>query len=130
MMLRTIQKSILKNCRIPRFCFSNSYELMKKSLSKDLFSIELINKVVNRRILSMAYSPGVGAVCESIETDATVADTMTLRPRSVVVLTDGSFLNSTAEGIAPTMDWLVAQIKYYSGLDAFPIVVSKDINLQ
>lgn len=55
---------------------------------------------------------------------------MTLRPRSVVVLTDGSLLDSSAEGIAPTLDWLIAQIKYFSGLDAFPFIVSKDINLE
>jgi len=54
---------------------------------------------------------------------------MTLRPRSVVLLTDGSFLDSSAAGIAPTMDWLIAQIKYYSGLDAFPFVVDKGIDL-
>jgi len=54
---------------------------------------------------------------------------MTLRPRSVAIVTDGSFLDSTAQGIAPAMDWFVAQIKYYSGLDAFPFVVSPDINL-
>jgi malic enzyme len=46
-----------------RFNFSNSYQLMKNCIAKDLYSIELINKNVNRRILSMAYSPGVGAVC-------------------------------------------------------------------
>lgn len=129
MLLRTLRAGFLKSTTLPRFYFSNSYELMKKSLSKDLYSIELINKVVNRRILSMAYSPGVGAVCESIEQDATVADTMTLRPRSVVLLTDGSFLDSSAEGVAPALDWIIAQIKYFSGLDAFPFIVAKDINI-
>lgn len=96
MMLRNMQRSILKTCLQPRYYFSSNYELMKKSLNKGLFSIELINKVVNRRILSMAYSPGVGAVCEEIQKDATVADTMTLRPRAVAILTDGSFLDATA----------------------------------
>lgn len=127
-MLRVIQQSLIRRLSQPRFYFS--YELMKKSLSKDLFSIELINKVVNRRILSMAYSPGVGAVCEAIQQDPSVADTMTLRPRAVAIVTDGSFLDASAEGVAPAIDWLIAQIKYYSGLDAFPFVVSKDINLQ
>lgn len=64
-MLRAFQSPLLRSFIKPRFFFS--YELMKKSLSKDLFSIELINKTVNRRILSMAYSPGVGAVCEAIQ---------------------------------------------------------------
>jgi hypothetical protein len=78
----------------------------------------------------MAYSPGVGAVCEAIQQDPSVADTMTLRPRAVAIVTDGSFLDASAEGVTPAIDWLIAQIKYYSGLDAFPFVVSKDINLQ
>jgi len=77
----------------------------------------------------MAYSPGVGAVCEAIETDPSVADTMTLRPRSVAIVSDGSLLDCSEEGIAPTMDWFIAQIKYYSGLDAFPFIVAKDIDL-
>jgi malic enzyme len=127
-MLRVFQQTALRRLCQPRFFFS--YELMKKSLSKDLFSIELINKGVNRRILAMAYSPGVGGVCEAIEKDHTVADTMTLRPRSVAIVTDGSFLDCSAEGVTPAMDWLIAQVKYYSGLDAFPFVVSKDINLE
>ena len=55
---------------------------------------------------------------------------MTLRPRAVAIITDGSFLDSSAEGVTPAMDWLIAQVKYYSGLDAFPFVVSKDINLE
>jgi hypothetical protein len=54
---------------------------------------------------------------------------MTLRPRSVVILTDGSFLNASPEGVGPALDWIVAQIKYYSGLDPFPFIVAKDINL-
>ena len=28
------------------------------------------------------------------------------------------------------MDWLVAQIKYYSGLDAFPFIIQKDTDLE
>lgn len=126
-MFRQVQSRLFRQMWRQNFGFS--YEKMKECLAKDLFSIELINKNVNRRILSMAYSPGVGAVCEAIEKEPLAADTMTLRPRSVAVLTDGSFLDANAEGVAPAMDWIVAQIKYYSGLDAFPFIVSKDINL-
>ncbi len=118
-------RTIFKNS----FKFASTYDLMKKSLSKDLYSIELINKQVNRRILSMAYSPGVGAVCEAIEQDPGVADTMTLRPRSVAIITDGSFLDSSLDGVAPAVDWIIAQIKYYSGLNAFPFLVDKNTDL-
>jgi malic enzyme len=72
----------------------STYEAMKDALSKNLYSIELINKQVNRRILAMAYSPGVGAVCEAIENDRAACDTMTLRARSVAIVTDGSFLDA------------------------------------
>ena len=78
----------------------------------------------------MAYSPGVGAVCEEIEKDHSVADTMTLRPRSIAVVTDGSFLDASPDGVGPALDWIIAQIKYFSGLDAFPFIVAKDINLE
>ena len=44
------------------FRFS-TYNNMKDAISKNLYSIELINKQVSRRILAMAYSPGVGAIC-------------------------------------------------------------------
>jgi len=128
-MFRKISNSLAYCGFKSRFSFSESLQMMKNCLSRDLYSIELINKNVNRRILSMAYSPGVGAVCEAIETDPSVADTMTLRPRSVAIVSDGSLLDCSEEGIAPTMDWFIAQIKYYSGLDAFPFIVAKDIDL-
>ena len=55
---------------------------------------------------------------------------MTLRARSVAIVTDGSFLNASLDGAAPALDWIIAQIKYYSGLDAFPFLVAQDINLK
>ena len=101
---------------------------MKEALNNNLYSIDLINKQVNRKILAMAYSPGVGAVCEAIEKNPSEVNTMTLRPRSVAIVTDGSFLDASPAGVAPALDWIIAQIKYYSGLDAYPFVVSKDID--
>jgi len=58
-----------------------------------------------------------------------VADTTTLRARSIAIITDGGMLDCSGKGMAPTMDWLVAQIKFYSGLDAYPFIVSKDLDL-
>lgn len=110
------------------FAFSSDYQHMKESLAKNLFSIELINKQVNRRILAMAYSPGVGAVCEAVEEDPKCADTMTLRARSIAILTDGSFLDSSPEGVGPALDWIISQVKYHSGYDPFPFIVDSDID--
>ena len=43
--------------------FSVNLQPTKDILKKNLYKIDLINKNVNRQILSMAYSPGVGAIC-------------------------------------------------------------------
>ena len=123
--LKTALRTILPLTNTYRF---STYQQMKDSLTKNLYSIELINKQVSRRILAMAYSPGVGAVCEAVEQDAANADTMTLRSRAVAVVTDGSFLNASPSGVGPALDWIIAQIKYHSDLDAFPFIVGKDID--
>lgn len=54
---------------------------------------------------------------------------MTLRGRSVAIVTDGSFFNANAKQIKPIMDWYIAQIKYYSNHDAFPFIIEKSANL-
>jgi len=66
-MLSRVQASIMRRLLLaPAYPFSSTLQAMKNCLSKNLYSIELINKNVNRRILGMVYSPGVGAVCEAI----------------------------------------------------------------
>jgi hypothetical protein len=55
---------------------------------------------------------------------------LTLRPRSVAIVTDGSFLDASPDGAGPALDWIVAQIKYYSSLEPFPFIVDKDINME
>jgi malic enzyme len=113
-----------------RFSSTGSYQAMKDALSKNLYSIDLVNKFLSRNILAMSYSPGVAAVCEAIETDPIEAETLTLRARSIAVITDGSFLNASPEGVAPAMDWIIAQIKHYSGLDAFPFIIDKETDIE
>lgn len=62
--MRVFNRSILqKMLYSPRRYFCVDTEPTKKILAQQLFSIDLINKNVNRHILSMEYSPGVGAVC-------------------------------------------------------------------
>ena len=111
-----------------RFC--TSYNMMKKTLSNNLYSIQMTNQQLSRKILAMLSSPGVGAVCQAIENDPIEAETLTLRARSVAVVTDGSFIDASSSGVGPALDWVIAQIKYYSGLDAFPFIVDKDIDLE
>jgi hypothetical protein len=54
---------------------------------------------------------------------------MTLRARAVAIVSDGSLLDSEGKSFMPVMDWFVYQIKHYTGLDAFPFVVQKQIDL-
>lgn len=128
-MISIVRRTLSSLTFSSRSTFCQSYAAMKDALRQDLYSIELINKQVNRRLLAMAYTPGVGAVSEAIEQNHAEANQMTLRPRSVAILTDGSFLNASAQGVGPALDWIVAQIKYYSSLSAFPFVVEEGIDL-
>ena len=94
-------------------------------LSKDLYQISPVNKSVNRDILSLAYTPGVGEVCLEIQNHPEKADYLTFRGRAVAIVSDGSMLDSTGHKFMPVMDWAIAQLKYYSGVDAFAFVVRK-----
>jgi hypothetical protein len=38
-------------------------------------------------------------------------------------------LGSEGRKFMPAMDWIIVQLKYYSGVDAFPFVVRKETNL-
>ena len=46
------------------------------------------------------------------------------------MVTDGSFLDASPEGMGPAMDWIVSQIKYYTGLDAFPFIIDKETDME
>jgi hypothetical protein len=48
----------------------------------------------------------------------------------VAVITDGSFLDApSAAGVGPAMDWIVAQIKYHSGLSPFPFIIEPGMDM-
>ena len=64
-------------------CIEEAYE-------RGLYDINPINKTLNRKILGLAYSPGVGYVCKDIEKKPELIDTLTLRGRSVAVVTQGN----------------------------------------
>lgn len=53
------------------------------------------------------------------------ADVLTFRARSVAVVSDGSMLGTEGRRFMPVMDWIVAQMKYYAGVDAYPFVIKK-----
>jgi malate dehydrogenase (oxaloacetate-decarboxylating) len=54
--------------------------------------IEVHSKVplTTRRELSLAYTPGVGAVCMAIDKDQNLAYRYTLKANTIAIVTDGS----------------------------------------
>lgn len=75
--------------------------------------------------LSLAYTPGVAAVCNAIAADKSTAHQYTIKGRTIAVVTDGSAVlglgNLGAEAALPVMEGKCALFKKFSGVDAFPI---------
>lgn len=78
----------------------------------------------------MLYSPGVAAACTQIENHPSSVDTLTLRARSVAIVSDGSALGAEGLNVLPLMDWMITQLKYYGEIDSFPFVVRPTAPLQ
>jgi malate dehydrogenase (oxaloacetate-decarboxylating) len=89
--------------------------------------IRIKNKVpVNTRdALSMAYTPGVGRVCEAIANEKEKARTLTIKQNSIAVVSDGSAVlglgNIGPEAAMPVMEGKAMLFKEFADIDAFPI---------
>ena len=103
--------------------YAESLELHEKYRGK----IEIHSKVPirNRRDLSLAYTPGVGAVCKEIHRDKNLAYKYTLKANTIAIVTDGSRVLSLGNigGYAaiPVMEGKALLFKKLAGIDAFPI---------
>jgi len=60
-MLTTLRRLSQKGAK--QFYPFSTYEAMKEALAKNLYSIDLNNKFLSKKLLAMSHSPGVGAVC-------------------------------------------------------------------
>ena len=82
----------------------------------------------NKADLSIAYTPGVAAVCQLIAADKKAARTHTLKGRTIAVISDGSAIlglgNLGPEAALPVMEGKCALFKQFAGVDAFPIVLA------
>jgi malate dehydrogenase (oxaloacetate-decarboxylating) len=103
--------------------YAESLELHEKFQGK----IEVHSKVpiTNRRDLSLAYTPGVGAVCKEIHRDKNLAYKYTLKANTIAIVSDGSRVLSLGNigGYAaiPVMEGKALLFKKLAGIDAFPI---------
>ena len=103
--------------------YAESLDLHEKFRGK----IEVHSKVpiTNRRDLSLAYTPGVGAVCKEIQRDKNLAYKYTLKANTIAIVSDGSRVLSLGNigGYAaiPVMEGKALLFKKLAGIDAFPI---------
>lgn len=85
-------------------------------------------KIKDRHDLSLAYTPGVGAVSSAVAKDPRLADKLTWRKNTVAVVSDGSAVlglgNIGPAAALPVMEGKCAIFKEFAGIDAVPIVLS------
>jgi malate dehydrogenase (oxaloacetate-decarboxylating) len=82
--------------------------------------------------LSIAYTPGVAAVCLAIDQDKSESFALTNRGNTVAVVTDGSAVlglgNIGAEAALPVMEGKSILFKGLADVDAFPICLGTQDN--
>ena len=114
-----------------RDIFDQSIQLHKKIKGK----IELKSKIplLNKKDLSLAYTPGVAGPCMEIKKDISNVYTYTSKWNTVAVVSDGSAVlglgNIGAEASLPVMEGKAILFKEFGGVDAFPVCIkSQKIN--
>ncbi len=104
---------------------ARSLELHKKHRGK----LEVRSKVPlrDRADLSIAYTPGVAAVCSAIHEDPSKAFTHTIKANTVAVVSDGSAVLGLGDigplAALPVMEGKCVLFKEFADIDAFPIVL-------
>jgi malate dehydrogenase (oxaloacetate-decarboxylating) len=82
-------------------------------------------KVRTKELLSMAYTPGVAAVCMEIAKNPDLAYKYTIKGNTVAIVTDGSAVlglgNIGGTAAIPVMEGKALLMKELAGVDAFPI---------
>jgi malate dehydrogenase (oxaloacetate-decarboxylating) len=92
------------------------------------FAVHSKMPVTNKTELSLAYTPGVGAVSAAVAKNPRLAYELTARKNMVAVVSDGSAVlglgNIGPLGAMPVMEGKAVLFKTFAGIDAVPIVLS------
>jgi malate dehydrogenase (oxaloacetate-decarboxylating) len=76
----------------------------------------------------MAYTPGVGRICNAIAEDPEQAYSLTIKCNTVAIVTDGSAVlglgNLGPAAALPVMEGKAMLFKEFAGIDAFPICLA------
>lgn len=92
--------------------------------------IELVSKfkLKDKDDLSIAYTPGVAAVCLEIAKDKELAKKYTLKKNTIAIVSDGTAVlglgNIGALAGAPVMEGKAVLMKHFGNVDAFPICIN------
>jgi malate dehydrogenase (oxaloacetate-decarboxylating) len=100
-----------------------SLDLHQKHKGK--LEIKSIFPLNNLDDLSVAYTPGVAEPCRVIASDPSKVNELTIKNRSVAVITDGSSVlglgNIGPEAALPVMEGKAILFKHFANIDAYPI---------
>ncbi len=105
--------------------YSRSVELHRKYKGK--LGVTPIVEVKDKVDLSLVYTPGVAQVCREIVRDKNESFELTMRGRSVAVISDGSAVlglgNIGPEAAMPVMEGKALLFKQFGGVDAIPLCI-------
>ncbi len=106
--------------------YQRSLDLHKKHQGK-LGTTGLV-QVKNKDDLAIYYTPGVAEPARAIAKDPSLSFDLTLRGRTVAVISDGSAVlglgNIGPEAAMPVMEGKALLLKEFGGVDAFPLVIT------
>lgn len=78
--------------------------------------------------LAMAYTPGVGRICNAIAQEPEQVYNLTIKQNTVAIVTDGSAVlglgNLGPAAALPVMEGKAMLFKEFAGIDAFPICLA------
>ena len=106
--------------------------IVRHRASRGKVSIASKMKVDTMEELSIAYTPGVAAVCMAIHADKSESYALTNRGNTVAVVTDGSAVlglgNIGPEAAMPVMEGKCILFKGLADVDAFPLCLATQDN--
>jgi malate dehydrogenase (oxaloacetate-decarboxylating) len=106
--------------------YQQSLELHKKYQGK--LAVQSLVSVKTRQELSLAYTPGVAEPCRVIAKDPDASYDLTMRGRTVAVISDGSAVlglgNIGPEAAMPVMEGKSLLMKEFGGVDSVPLVIN------
>ncbi len=104
---------------------TRALELHKKHMGK--LAVASLTTVTSKEDLSTIYTPGVAAVSKAIGEDKSLARTLTMKGRTVAIVSDGSAIlglgNLGPEAAMPVMEGKAVLFKELAGVDAIPLCI-------